>query len=117
MTRPRRRIAGGAAGDRASAQIFAALGDQTRLSLVARLADAEAHSISQLAHGSRLTRQAVTKHLHVLQRAGIVRCARSGRENLFELDPGPIADVRVYLDAVSQYWDQALVRLKAFVED
>jgi DNA-binding transcriptional ArsR family regulator len=105
------------AGSRASAQIFAALGDQTRLALVARLADAEAHSISQLARGSRLTRQAVTKHLHVLQRAGIVRCARSGRESLFELEPQPIADIRLYLDHVSQYWDQALLRLKAFVED
>ena len=117
MSKPRKQPGRIAAGNYASAQIFAALGDQTRLSLVAKLADAHPHSISQLAHGSRLTRQAVTKHLHVLQSAGIVRCARSGRECLFELDPQLIQDLRQYLDRVSAHWDQALSRLKSFVEN
>jgi DNA-binding transcriptional ArsR family regulator len=98
------------------AYVFAALGDETRLSLVARLADGRPHSISQLTSGTRLTRQAVTKHLRVLENVGVVRCARLGRESRFELDPQPIMELREYLDLVSRQWDDALARLKAFVE-
>lgn len=98
------------------APVFAALGDQTRLALVARLSDGQPYSISRLTRGSRLTRQAITKHLRVLESVGIVHSARAGRESLFELDPRPIADMKEYLDHVSAQWDQALSRLKAFVE-
>jgi DNA-binding transcriptional ArsR family regulator len=96
--------------------VFAALGDETRLSLVARLCDGQARSISQLTEGSRLTRQAITKHLHVLERAGVVHAVRAGRERLFAFDPKPLLDIREYLDQVSEQWDQALARLKSFVE-
>ncbi len=99
------------------APIFAALGDATRLALVARLSSGEARSIAQLTERTRLTRQAITKHLHVLERAGIVRCVRRGRESRFEFDPEPIVGIREYLDFVSQQWDEALSRLKTFVED
>lgn len=102
---------------RAHAPVFAALGDETRLALLASLSDGRPHSISQLSQGSRLTRQAITKHLRVLEGAGVVHCARAGRESRFELDPRPIVDLREYLDLVSQQWDRALSRLKAFVED
>jgi DNA-binding transcriptional ArsR family regulator len=98
------------------APAFAALGDETRLLLVARLCNGQPRSISQLTRGSRLTRQAITKHLRVLERAEIVRSVRRGRENLFKLDPQPIEDMKRYLDSVSQQWDQALARLKSFVE-
>ena len=98
------------------APVFAALGDRTRLALIVRLSEGERHSISQLAQGSRLTRQAVTKHLHVLEHAGIVRCTRSGRESRFSLDPEPLTEARRYLDRVSEQWDQALSRLREFVE-
>jgi DNA-binding transcriptional ArsR family regulator len=101
---------------RAYAPIFAALGDEMRLSLVAKLSHGTACSISQLTKGSRLTRQAITKHLRMLEGAGILRCARKGREALFELDPRPIEETRRYLDLVSAQWDQALGRLKDFVE-
>jgi DNA-binding transcriptional ArsR family regulator len=96
--------------------VFAALGDETRLALLAKLADGRPYSISQLTEGSKLTRQAITKHLRVLQHAGVVRCNRQGRESRFEFAPEPIDDIRQYLDLVSQQWDQALSRLKAFVE-
>jgi DNA-binding transcriptional ArsR family regulator len=99
------------------AVLFAALGDETRLALVAQLGSGKAASITQLAAGSRLTRQAVTKHLRVLERAGFVRCRREGRESLFALDPNPIEQMRSYLELVSRQWDAALGRLKAFVED
>jgi len=102
---------------RARALIFAALGDETRLSLVAKLCERQPYSISQLTRGSRLTRQAITKHLRVLESAGIVHSVRAGRESRFEFDPEPIAGIREYLDFVSEQWDQALSRLKAFVED
>lgn len=101
---------------RGRAPVFAALGDKTRLALVARLADGQPYSISRLTRGSRLTRQAVTKHLRVLKEVGLVRCSRSGRESLFQLDPQPFADMREYLDLVSAQWDQALSRLRALVE-
>jgi DNA-binding transcriptional ArsR family regulator len=106
----------GAAAIRTSA-VFAALGDATRLALVDRLTSGEPQSIARLTAGTRLTRQAVTKHLHVLEGAGVVRSVRVGRESQFALEPKPIDDVRSYLEHVSQQWDRALARLKAFVED
>lgn len=101
----------------AHATVFAALGDETRLSLVAKLCYGQPHSISQLTKGSRLTRQAVTKHLRVLEDVGIVHSVRAGRENLFEFDPKPLERAVKYLDLVSEQWDQSLARLKSFVED
>lgn len=102
---------------RARAPIFAALGDETRLLLVAKLCGGQPHSISQLTKGSRLTRQAITKHLRVLEGAGIVHGVKRGRESLFELDPEPIEEIKGYLELVSEQWDEALARLKAFVEE
>jgi DNA-binding transcriptional ArsR family regulator len=102
--------------------VFAALGDETRLALVAKLSDGRRYSISQLSEaqpsgGSKLTRQAITKHLRVLERARIVHGVRAGRESLFKLDPKPISELRKYLDLVSERWDQALGRLRSFVEE
>lgn len=102
---------------RSCAPIFAALGDETRLTLVTRLSGGEPRSISQLTAGSKLSRQAITKHLRVLENAGIVQGVRSGRESLFELNPAPLDDLKVYLNRVSEQWDQALARLKSFVEE
>lgn len=96
--------------------LFAALGDETRLSLVVKLSGGGARSISQLRRGSALTRQAITKHLRVLESVDIVHSIRSGRESLFEFNPGPMNDMKKYLDAVSEQWDGALARLKSFVE-
>ncbi len=99
------------------ASVFAALGDETRLSVLAKLCHGEPQSISRLTDGTKLSRQAVTKHLRVLESAGVVRSDRVGRESLFALEPQPIADARKYLDHVSRQWDDALARLKSFVED
>jgi DNA-binding transcriptional ArsR family regulator len=99
------------------ARIFAALGDETRLIVLANLSDGEPRSIARLTQGTKLTRQAVTKHLRVLQSTGIVRNLRNGRENLFAFEPGPIGEARHYLDRVSQQWDDALARLKSLIED
>jgi DNA-binding transcriptional ArsR family regulator len=107
----------GSARRRQHAAAFAALGDETRLSLVAALCGGHARSIAQLAGGSRITRQAITKHLRVLESAGIVRSARCGRESRFELDPAPMRELEEYLGRVSAQWDQALARLKALVEE
>jgi DNA-binding transcriptional ArsR family regulator len=106
-----------AARRQARAPVFAALGDETRLSLIAKLCSGQPYSISQLTQDSRLTRQAITKHLRVLESAGIVHGVRTGRENLFEFDPQPIEGIKEYLDFVSEQWDQSLSRLKSFVED
>src|ERR1700689_1063809 len=95
------------------APVFAALGDDTRLSLIAKLCAGPPYSISQLAEGSRLTRQAITKHLRVLESVGIVHSLHKGRESLFEFDPKPVEESRKYLDFVSKQWDQALSRLKS----
>ncbi len=99
-----------------AAPIFAALGDPTRLALLARLSGGERRSISALAAETALTRQAVTKHLQVLERAGLVRCARTGRETRYAYSPGPLAEAQTYLQQVSDQWEAALGRLKAFVE-
>jgi len=99
------------------ALIFAALGDKTRLSLIAKLSNGQKHSISNLTKGSKLSRQAISKHLRVLEAAGLVHSAHSGRENFFELDTRPFKDSREYLDFVSNQWDKVLSRLKSFVEE
>jgi DNA-binding transcriptional ArsR family regulator len=98
------------------AALFAALGDETRLALIGKLSGGEKQSISQLAQGSSLTRQAITKHLRVLEGAGVVHSARVGRESLFAFRPEPLRDVKAYLERVSGQWDQALARVKSFVE-
>lgn len=108
---------GTTAGPRGRAVVFAALGDETRLLLIAKLCNGQPRSISELTQGSKLTRQAITKHLRVLQRAGIVHGVRAGRERRFEFQPKPMQEMKQYLDTISQQWDQALARLKAFVED
>ena len=99
------------------APVFAALGDPTRLSLLTRLSDGQARSIAALSADSRLTRQAVTKHLQVLQTAGLVNSARVGRESRFGYRPEAIGAARSYLDTVSAQWDEALSRLRSLVED
>lgn len=100
-----------------AAPIFAALGDETRLLLVARLQTGEKISLTRLTEGIDITRQAVTKHIHVLERARLVRCHRIGRETLVELTPKPVDEAAAYLKRVSEQWDGALLRLKAFVEN
>jgi DNA-binding transcriptional ArsR family regulator len=102
---------------RARAPVFAALGDKTRLSLVVKLSGGQPCSISQLTEGSSLTRQAITKHLRVLQTVGIVHAVRAGRESLFEFNPQPLEETRQYLELVSRQWDHTLARLKSFVEE
>ncbi|HEX4388585.1 MAG TPA: metalloregulator ArsR/SmtB family transcription factor [Steroidobacteraceae bacterium] len=98
------------------AAVFAALGDETRLSLISELCAGEPRSIARLTGGTRLTRQAITKHLRVLEEAGIVHSERCGRESLFAFDPKPMHDLKEYLERVSAQWDQVLGRLKSFVE-
>jgi DNA-binding transcriptional ArsR family regulator len=98
------------------ADVFAALGDDTRLSMLVRLSTGAPQSITQLTDGTELTRQAVTKHLRVLEDAGVVRSMRVGRETQFAFEPKAIDAARSYLEQVSQQWDDALARLKAFVE-
>lgn len=105
-----------AARRQAHAPVFAALGDTTRLSLIAKLCDGAPRSISQLTAGTRLTRQAITKHLRVLESVEIVHNVRAGRESLFAFDPQPIEEIKTYLALVSEQWDKALARLKSFVE-
>jgi DNA-binding transcriptional ArsR family regulator len=100
-----------------SAQLFAALGDETRLRLVTRLCDDGPLSITRLTLGSRVTRQAITKHLRVMEGSGLVHSKRHGRESVWELDQRRLEDARRYLDMISQQWDGALLRLRALVED
>jgi DNA-binding transcriptional ArsR family regulator len=98
------------------APLFSALGDGTRLRLIGRLSLGRPQSISELAGGTDLTRQAVTKHLRILEGVGLVHGARRGRETLFEFKPKPISEAMKYLDHVSRQWDEALARLKSLVE-
>jgi DNA-binding transcriptional ArsR family regulator len=101
----------------AAAPVFAALGDATRLSLLDRLSTAGPLSITRLTVGSHKTRQAITKHLHVLAGVGLVHDVRQGREHRWELDPEQLGQARRSLDQISRQWDDALARLKNLVED
>ncbi|SRR6266478_5276340 len=99
-----------------AAPVFAALGDGTRLNIVARLCSGGPQSIVRLTRGSNVSRQAVTKHLHALAEAGLVRSSREGRAQIWELQPKRLAEARRYLDQISDQWDQAIDRLRRFVE-
>jgi DNA-binding transcriptional ArsR family regulator len=99
-----------------SAPVFAALGDGTRLRVVMLLCDGGPASIARLTAGTRVTRQAVTKHLRVLEDAGLVRVSRLGRETVWELRPEHLAEARRCLERISAQWGQALSSLKMFLE-
>src|SRR5688572_29071190 len=99
------------------APVFAALGDETRLRILAKLSTGGPLSITQLTDGEDVTRQAITKHLGVLAHAGLVRDVRSGRERRWELELAPLGVARSCLDLVSERWDQRLERLRNLVED
>jgi DNA-binding transcriptional ArsR family regulator len=99
-----------------AAPLFAALGDSTRLALLARLSRDGPLSIATLAEDATISRQAVTKHLQVLEEAGLTASRREGRERIFELRPGQLAAAHRYLDQIGRQWDAALDRLRAHVE-
>jgi len=105
-----------AARVRSAAPLFAALGDPTRLGLVARLSADGPGSIASLSAHVDVSRQAVTKHLHVLAEVGLVHDYRDGRERIWELKPKRLSDVHEFLDRIGAQWDEALERLRGFVE-
>jgi len=117
MSRRRHRVPAKPAHLIRSAPLFAALGDETRLYIVARLSAGRPMSIVRLAAGTGVTRQAVTKHLHVLSGAGLVCSHRAGRESVWELEPEPLRAAQRSLARISAQWDEALDRLKRFVEE
>src|SRR5271170_4461565 len=98
------------------APVFAALGDEMRMRLVAALCVGGAMSIAQLTAGTDITRQAITKHLDVLAAAGLVRDMKSGRERLWQFEPTQLDAARRSLEVIAQQWDRALARLKLAVE-
>jgi DNA-binding transcriptional ArsR family regulator len=99
-----------------AAPLFAALGDERRLEILARLSAAGPLSISRLARGADISRQALSKHLHALSDAGLARSERSGRESLWRLESQKLAEAQRHLSQISRQWDEALARLAAFVE-
>lgn len=99
------------------ASTFAALGDETRLAIIAKLCRVSPQSISQLARGSKLSRQAVTKHLQILEKVGLVKSVHKGRETLFEFDAAPIETMTQYLELVSRQWEKKLTDLQTFLEE
>ncbi len=98
------------------APLFAALGDETRLRLIAILCAGGAMSITQLTIGTEITRQAVTKHLTVLADAGLVRDVKVGRERMWQFEPSQLEEARRQLEIISRQWDEALERLRMLVE-
>ena len=98
------------------ASVFFALGDKTRLQLIAILCAGGAFSITQLTANTDVTRQAVTKHLQVLADAGLVKDLKIGRERLWQFDPAQVEEARRSLEVIGQQWEQALGKLKASLE-
>lgn len=99
-----------------AAAVFAALGDETRLEIVARLCSGGPMSIARLTEGAKVTRQAITKHLHVLAEAGLARGRRVGRDQIWEIEARRLQEARRWLDHIEAQWDDALGRLKASLE-
>lgn len=102
---------------RRSAPVFAALGDELRLTLVSRLGSEGPLSIASLTEGTQVTRQAITKHLHVLEGAGLVRASRHGREQHWEVRTAQLGEARRCLEMIGRQWDEALARLKQTLEN
>jgi len=98
------------------AGVFAALGDPTRLKLVAVLCAGGALSIAQLTANTMISRQGVTKHLQILAEAGVVRDVKTGRERLWQLDPTQIEEAKRTLEIIGRQWEVALGKLKLFAE-
>jgi DNA-binding transcriptional ArsR family regulator len=101
----------------AKAQVFDALGDPNRLRIVTRLCDGGPCSTSQVTEVTPVSRQAATKHLQLLEAVGLVSSQRRGRERIWRIEPAPLTDASDYLTALSMRWDEAIDRLRAFVED
>jgi DNA-binding transcriptional ArsR family regulator len=99
-----------------AAPLFAALGDATRLGLLVTLCASGPLTVTRLSGKFAVSRQALTKHLDVLAEAGLVRSSRQGRERIWELEPKRLDDAHAYLERLSRQWDDALDRLRAFVE-
>ena len=104
------------ARENGAADVFFALGDRTRLSIVRKLGSGGALSATALSDGAKVTRQAIVKHLQVLEGSGLVTHDKRGREVLYALQPQRFADARAFLDAVSASWDLAIQRLRRLVE-
>ena len=105
------------APEHAAADVFFALGDGTRLSVVTRLATSGALSATTLSDGAHVSRQAIVKHLQVLEGAGLVSHEKTGREVLYALDARRLDDARAFLEGISAGWDRAIGRLRRLVED
>lgn len=101
--------------DLEAADIFFALGDRTRLSVLNKLGSG-AQSATALASGAKVSRQAIVKHLQVLEGAGLVTHEKRGREVLYLVDSERIREAQSYLDMVSVKWDEAIDRLKKSIE-
>ena len=101
---------------RDAAPVFAALGEPTRLTLVARLCQEGPLSITRLSERSPVTRQAITKHLHTLAQAGVINGVRSGRERIWQIETKRLERARRCLDEISGQWDAAISRLQVFIE-
>jgi DNA-binding transcriptional ArsR family regulator len=100
-----------------TAAVFFALGDETRLSLIRELGSHVALSATMLSDGARVTRQAIVKHLQVLEGAGLVVHRRRGREVLYALELRRFDEARAFLEAISAGWDRAIERLRLSVEE
>ncbi|OBB91288.1 ArsR/SmtB family transcription factor [Mycolicibacterium peregrinum] len=105
----------GAVADRAP--LFDALGDPNRLRIVTRLCEGGPCSTVQLTQVIPVTRQAATKHLLLLEAVGLVTSDRKGRERIWRIEPEPLVQASDYLTALSQRWDGAIDRLRAYVEE
>ncbi|HXW75009.1 MAG TPA: metalloregulator ArsR/SmtB family transcription factor [Steroidobacteraceae bacterium] len=97
-------------------QVFFALADPVRRSILGRL-DGHALLVSELAAGYDISLQAVSRHIQVLVRAGLVQQARSGRISRCSLDVGPLYDAAVWLNRYSKYWQEQFDTLAAALSE
>ena len=96
--------------------VFQALGDPNRLRIIVRLCDGGPSSTTQITQSIPVSRQAVTKHLLAMEAVGLVDSHRRGRERIWVVRTEPLGDASEYLTQLSDRWDRAIERLRAFVE-
>ena len=106
-----------AASDERAGAVFAALADPTRRAMVRTLRAQPQVTASRLAGELPMTRQAVSKHLGALARAGLVEARREGRETRYTLTPAPLAEAMEWMADAGGFWDRRLERLAERARD
>ena len=97
--------------------VFGAVSDPTRRAILKRLHTEGPLSVTQISQPLAMSRQAVTKHLDLLESAGLIRSEARGRERIHRLSARPLEAIDTWLEPFAEFWDDRLARLRRHLEE